>query len=327
MTLPPPCRRTSQGFNLIELMIAMALGLLLIAAIGSMFVGSHRSYHQDEAATRMQDELRYALAQITRDLEMAGHWTEVWDPSRVKKHADLKIVTDCGPSMEVYEGLDQSVVVGDNVGDIATTFSCIDADGFKKDTDVLALRRVAGRTTAAASLNAGNAYMQSNGTDGVLAIAPVSSGGVDPPAAPKIIEYFEYQPSVYYIRDYTATPGDGVPSLCREYLSSVGNTPTMETECLFSGIENLQVEVGIDTNNDGVPNSFISAPTAAQLVQASALRISLLARSENPAVGYTNEKTYTLGNLAPLSPADRYYRRTASMVVTLRNPAALRQLQ
>jgi hypothetical protein len=39
----------------------------------------------------------------------------------------------------------------------------------------------------------------------------------------------------------------------------------MLTECIATGIENLQIEYGIDTSGNGNPNTYMSAPTLADL--------------------------------------------------------------
>ena len=63
---------TADGFTLTELLIAMALGLILITGIISVFVGSKRSSTLNTAVADMQESARYALDAITRDARMAG---------------------------------------------------------------------------------------------------------------------------------------------------------------------------------------------------------------------------------------------------------------
>ena len=49
-TRPVLClRRPSAGFTLIELMIAMLLGLIVIAGVTSVFLATQRSYRTNEA--------------------------------------------------------------------------------------------------------------------------------------------------------------------------------------------------------------------------------------------------------------------------------------
>ena len=60
------------GLTLIELMIALSLGLLLIAVVGSIFVGSSQTYRVQENSARIQENGRYALEIIGRSLRQAG---------------------------------------------------------------------------------------------------------------------------------------------------------------------------------------------------------------------------------------------------------------
>jgi len=64
--------KSAAGFTLTELIIAMALGLILITGIISVFVGSKRSSTLNTAVADMQESARYALDAITRDARMAG---------------------------------------------------------------------------------------------------------------------------------------------------------------------------------------------------------------------------------------------------------------
>ena len=92
--------------------------------------------------------------------------------------------------------------------------------------------------------------------------------------------------------------------------------------CLVEGVENLQVEFGVDTDEDGVPNRYIAAPTAAQLQHAVAVKIHLLLRSIGTLPGHRDDKTYRLGVKALPATHDAYLRRVLSSTVLLRNHIA-----
>ena len=63
----------NKGFGLIELMIAMALGLLLMAGVLSLYVSNKQSYKTSEAMGRLQENARYGLYQLQKDIRMAGY--------------------------------------------------------------------------------------------------------------------------------------------------------------------------------------------------------------------------------------------------------------
>ena len=69
-------------------------------------------------------------------------------------------------------------------------------------------------------------------------------GGVNPR-----VDLWQYAPVILFIRNYSVTRGDGIPTLCRRGLARTSNrmSPTI---CLIEGIENLQLEYGIDEDGD-----------------------------------------------------------------------------
>lgn len=66
------CRSRQGGMSLMELLVAMALGLLLVVGIGSVYLGSQQTYRMQEANARLQENGRFALEVIGRSLRQAG---------------------------------------------------------------------------------------------------------------------------------------------------------------------------------------------------------------------------------------------------------------
>lgn len=61
------------GFSLVELMIAMLLGLFLIGGVISVFLSNKEVYRQNENLARMQENARYAFEVVGRSVrEVAG---------------------------------------------------------------------------------------------------------------------------------------------------------------------------------------------------------------------------------------------------------------
>lgn len=61
-----------KGFSLIEVLIAIAIGLVLVSGIGTIYLGSHQTYRIQENSARMQETGRYALDYLGRSLRQAG---------------------------------------------------------------------------------------------------------------------------------------------------------------------------------------------------------------------------------------------------------------
>jgi len=70
-----------RGFSLVEMLIAMTLGLILISSMIAVFSGNKRSSELNAATADLQESARYALEQISRDARMAGYLGCLSDPS------------------------------------------------------------------------------------------------------------------------------------------------------------------------------------------------------------------------------------------------------
>ena len=66
-------RVSQKGLSLIELMIAMAIGLVLILGVIQIFSASRTASQLAEGASRTQENARFAVDYLQRDIRMAGH--------------------------------------------------------------------------------------------------------------------------------------------------------------------------------------------------------------------------------------------------------------
>ena len=309
---------------MVELMIAMLLAMVLAGSIITVFVNNSHSFKQDENILRMQDDARYALREIAFDISMAGHYADLLVPDAVTADGSLAILADCGPggqnnwmyrTTQVGTGNSFSIIGIDNAtgGTASAVHSCIANGELLDGTDVVSVKRVAG--SPAGITRAGSIYLRTNGTVGLLYRAPFPGAPVINVPAPSAD--WEFRPRVYYVRQFANTPGDGVPTLCRKVLA--GGGPTMTTECIATGIENLQIEYGIDTSSDGNPNVYLNNPTLAEMQGIVSVRIFLLARTAGIDTRYTNQKTFAVSNAPDYTPDDSFHRRVFSTTVSVQN--------
>ena len=316
--------KTQAGFTLVEIMVAMLLSLILGVAIVTVFVNNSHSFTQDDNVMRMQDDARFALQQLAFDLSMAGHYAELLSPEGVTPDANLTVGLDCGPAgvtnwtyqtTQPATGDSLSVVAIDNVtsAQVVADHTCFLADEVAPGTDVVSIKRVAG--AEASTFRDGAVYLRTNGTVGLLYRQPLT--GSPTVGVPLPRTEWEYRPAIYYIRQWAYDLGDNIPTLCRKVLGGPG--PSMLTECIATGIENLQIEYGIDTNNDGNPNVYMSTPTLADLQGIVSARIHLLARTTDIDVRHTNQKTFSIGNAPDYTPNDSFHRRVYSTTVAIQN--------
>ena len=65
--------RRSSGFSMVELMVAMAISLLLMAGVVQIYSGSKTSYVMQEGNSRLQENARFALGRLSHDIGAAGY--------------------------------------------------------------------------------------------------------------------------------------------------------------------------------------------------------------------------------------------------------------
>jgi type IV pilus assembly protein PilW len=71
-----PHQESQHGFSLIEVLIAMAISLIIIAGIYQLFYTQQRSYLAQDQVVEMQQNLRAGLYLLAKDIRSAGY-----DPS------------------------------------------------------------------------------------------------------------------------------------------------------------------------------------------------------------------------------------------------------
>ncbi len=324
--------RGSRGLSLIELMIAMALSVVMTLALGTFMLQGTRSGREDINIASMLDELGYAAALLSLDLEMAGFWAQVHDPSTVELDGTLALGgTDCGPA-GWYRDLTALALLDNNTGTAPgsplTDYPCLNPDDVMPGTDVVAIKRVQGRVagtdTVTSGMQAGLIYLRTHDKVGRLYLQGGTPGAVETP-----YRNWQYAPAVYYVQRWSVSDTEVplIPSLCRMVLRPDAGTPEFVRECVARGVENLQLEIGVDSDEDGSANYFTPTPEPTDLRRASTARLYLQVRSTRPDFHYVNAKTYQIGNTEqPYTPGGtdaHYYRKTLSTEVALRNPRAL----
>lgn len=116
---------TQAGLSLIELMIAMVLGIVVVGGCISIFSGVVRSSSLNQTVSTLQSKARFAIDMIGRDVRSAGF---IGCPS--PQDAELNIATTNAPT----SNLAQSAITGAVVG--ASTWMPAVPDGFTLPDDI-----------------------------------------------------------------------------------------------------------------------------------------------------------------------------------------------
>jgi len=325
-------RRRMQGVSLIELMIALAIGLIVLGALATVFASTSANREEIERTSRQIENGRYAMQLLADDLRLAGFYGEV--NVRAVPVPGL-IPSPCSTTVGDWTATMPDSLYGYDKGAGAPTCAGINR---KANTDVLVIRRAssceAGSGTCPA-MSAGQPYVQVAKCSTETPITPYTMGiagsatfGLHNRDCTTTAGLRQYFVRIYYI---SADNGRGVaiPTLKRMEFNgtSFDDTPLVE------GIEDINYEYGIDNDGDGAPDVFTADPTslgATAAAQANiwanvvAVRVNLLARNIDPSVNFTDSKTYTLvldatGNPQTVTPGDNYHRHAYTSLVRVVN--------
>jgi type IV pilus assembly protein PilW len=329
---PVRSRRSMQGLSLVELMIAMTLGLIVLAALVSVFANSSASRAELERTSRQIENGRFAMELLSDDIRHAGFYGEAnLLPIPITAMSD-----PCNTDPAHWAAVMPIHVHGYYQG--ASLPPCF-AGSIKPKTDAIVIRRTstceAGVGTCPAALPL-EAYFQVSKCADETATKPYmigTLGGSGAAAfdlhAKNCIDKTEVRR--YYMRMYYIALDNGngvnVPTLTR--MEYAGVTPVYTP--LVEGVEEMNFEYGLDTDLDGNADVYKTVPAGQdEWAQVVSVRISILARNLEESPGYTDAKKYVLGRDATgteivVQPNDHYRRHAYSALVRVVNASERRE--
>jgi type IV pilus assembly protein PilW len=339
------------GLSLVELMIAMALGLITVGAVGWVYLNTAQTYRLQDGAARMQEGARYAFEIISNDLRMLGatgcgsttpgtnalnsntNWYEdIFRQPLISTEKD-------GATGQVTQYSDALVVLR---ADIANEYIVSSYNSATAQFTLTAAHNLAPgallvatdcNNVAAFQASAASGTTVNHGLAGTPGNATLNLG----PAATYPYPTGTRLYSLSAVRYYVANNPAGNPSLYRQ--RPLGGSATITAEELVEGIEDLQVSYGVDTSTpangtadffdpdgDGDPylrgdqvNSSATLGTTPEerWKRVVSVRISFLMRSTDNNV-VPSAQTYSY-NGASVTATDRRLRKVFTHVVKLRN--------
>lgn len=331
--LPP--QRRQRGLTLVELMVGLALGLVVVAALLLLFANAS-SNGQNLARAGMQIENgRYVSELLREDLRLAGFFGETAIGGAVYEDPDPCSTTPTGWSGSPFTL--PSPVQGHTP---AQALSCL-TDRLP-GTAAITVRRLGIDSIDPATIVAGGTqyYVQYSyciddiSTPRLLFDTDPTQLTLRNRACNSPNRVRPYVSRIYYIARCNRCDGDGggdgIPTLKRVDL--VGQS--LVTTPLAEGIEQLRVEYGFDEDANGSADTYLetlgaTGPTAAW-ANVMTLKVHFISRSLEKAVGaqLATDQTFQLGGTAALTTAaDGYTRRAYSSVIRLINPSSAREFQ
>lgn len=333
------------GFSLVELIVAMTIGLLLMLGLVSMVINTNQSYGELNKESLRLENGRYALQILSDDIQHAGFYGEYYDigsPPGVLPDACATAIASLQSALPLpIQGYDVPA---------SSPLACLSSTNHLPGTDILIIRRVSTNTTDINNLkdNAGRVYLQGR-VDNIVLNAAVDNTdqnkvtfNLTKKDAVTPADIHELYVAIYFISpcssstcSSSADGGNPIPTLKRIELTKWGTNTEMRTSSLIEGIENLQIEYGIDRSGDGAPNESTSGAGDAYITNpanitewsnVAALRLFLIARSIDRSAGHQDAKTYNLGQAGTVGPLnDAYKRHVFSTVIRVTNPSSRRE--
>lgn len=307
-----PALTSQRGMSLVELMVAMTIGIFLIGAVGVIYVNTSTTSRSSTLESQMNEDASLALELLQQQLRLAGFSTS--DAAGVRQFSGIA-VKGCDGGFSV-SGTDD-----DNEG--TTKFSALKCKTAGSDPDAISVRYEA---------TALNSQTVSTGEPGncnheAIAAWDAATAGEGGTASVALAD------NRYFIAN-DDTNGDDIPSL---YCKGRTGGGFGNANALIPNIEDMQISYGVTTlpvDNEAFPNQVTAYVDASNEVLGStdeknwsrvvAIRICLIARSANPVPAGDNSLAQ-LGWYRDCSgeevtdKTDRYLRRAYVTTIQLRN--------
>jgi type IV pilus assembly protein PilW len=342
-------RRRERGASLVEVMVALTIGLLILTALAELISHNSATRSEIDRTGRQIENGRYAIELLRDDIRMAGFFSGFDDTG-----ATRQATSPCVPGSSIglsaanlgWQTAPVSMPLGVHGiagGDLSASDSCISNQ--KPNTDVLIVRRLESEPLIVATI-AGAAYAN----DYYMQLSRCSDSTIDPVNMPFVVatggsatpftlhEMKCITPSkvrkvvvrAYYVATCSdcQNGGDGIPTLRMVELNggATSNLPLVE------GIESMRVEFSVDNDGNGTIDtvkrckSGIDACTVADWRNVMAVQVRLLSRNLTKSAGYTDAKTYDMGLAGTIAaPNDGYKRHSYSSLVIVYNHTGPRE--
>jgi type IV pilus assembly protein PilW len=314
------------GVSLVELMVAMAIGLVLMLVVASLFVAQKRTFRTQDDQSRLQETSRAALDVLGYHIRLAGFVDLSDDPARVRILVDPNNQqwlrkTDTSHTQDMlskffaadakYTGIKALKGCDGPFGSItsvALPWNCSAATGPNSITVAYQAQPTALGSTAVRTANTYQdtlgAYSAATGQGGDCGAQDVS-GAAAVPKGPLAINRF-------YIDAAT------------KRLMCVGNGDPTKPRPIAEGVEDMRIRYGIipatvgTAPMDSFVGRYVKAADVTDWSRVLAVHVCLQIASPSPKIA-GSVSYYTDCDNAAKSNADGKIRQTFNATFTLRN--------
>ncbi len=341
----------NRGFSLIELMISMLIGLIVLNGVIQIVINSKRSFIDNQEMSQIQENARYAMDILGREVRLAGYFGCVPEEKGAigtfltntantvlenfilhgSKDGDLVALTgfegkEKAPAPfkgQMLEKTDAFVIRHVRADDeFVVTEKAAFNGGVLKLSNVDTLSNFAGYPTLLSSATCQDALLFSAGAfdtgSKTLAGLPAQGGAVQLGAFTEGSRLSRLSVLGFYIGESTVVPG--MPALMREVVISSGGSVTTRSEELALGVEDMELEYAV-SNSNALSDATAITYSDANAITASnnwdkvvAVRINLLFRSQS--------SSYNVGDFTFLGdtlPDEGFLRQAVTSTIQIRN--------
>jgi type IV pilus assembly protein PilW len=301
--------KAQSGFSIIEMMIAIPLGLLVVAAVLQVFTASIQGVHLQNGFSRVQENGRMATQLITRDIRGADYWGCAGDIGSITNHLDTtdsaynaSILPTAGRGVDGANNVVSQTISGITVKDATDTLTLRGAgslSGVKVTTPYMPTTAAVIHISTGSSLAKGDIILISDCKEADLFSnteqnTPNSGNighntgalSVGIANASKNLSH-TYGGDAQILAPFTKVYFIGVNNSGSHSLYRSDNGVARE---LVRGINDLQLMYGEDNSGNGSANSFTATPT--NMDNVISIRASLTAESGESSSGKPLERTY-----------------------------------
>ena len=259
-----------RGITLVEMMVAMVVGLILLVGIVQLFASNKQAYRIQEGANVLNENARYITNQMQFDLRMGDHWGGV-ERDAVEVMSDIDAITDdCGGDAAA---LDVVGIFGID-GEADSPLDCVPDADYVPNSDIVVIRYAEPTRRASGTLEDDHIYVRTaigrravifqggNLADLDADLAPTDADAATVEEEVPELATFEFRTVIYFLRRCASqdlgTPGvcdaadDASPTLAR--LSLQGTA--LVAQDVVAGVEQMQLAYGVDTDGDRAPDYY-----------------------------------------------------------------------
>ncbi len=318
--------REQAGVTLVELMVALSIGSFLMIGAVQIYNQSREAFVVNESIARVQETAQFAMDTIEADLRMASNWGQHSRGNAIVGRSvsgdanplGLPAPVTCGAAWAL--DLANPVTGSNNNYALPCPPDPIGVGLAQPNSDTVTTRRT---SVAASPLQAGRLQVQTTRIQGEL----FADGIVPPSFDPAKSQTHNLLINTYYVADSSSLI-PGVPTLRRKSLASIGGVPTVADQEVAPGVENIQLQFGIDVDQDNSvdryvnPGDAILDPLAAGFIPGARVmtaRIWIVVRSISPEPGIQDPRDYKPGDVDLGVYNDAFRRMQVSKTILLRN--------